>query len=532
MDFYTLAFGSIFACGLLYILAKIISKGNKKLPPGPTPWPIIGNLHLLGAKPHISLAQLAQIYGPIMSLKLGQVTTVVISSSAMAKQVLKYQDLAFSTRFVPDALQTHNHNKFSVVWLPVSPQWRTLRRILNTNILSSNRLDSNQHLRSQKLKELLAYCATCSQEAKVVDVGQAVFKTNLNLLSNTLFSKDLADPFSDSKVELKDVIWGVIAEIGKPNLVDYFPILEKIDPQGIRRRTTIHFGKLMRLFDSLINERVEEKRRSHSEKSDVLEVLLNINKENPEEINQNHIKAMFLDLFGAATDTTTSTLEWAMAEILRQPEIMKKAQAELAEVIGKGKPIEEADVSRLPYLQCIIKETFRMHPATPFLLPRKVEQDVEVCGYIVPKGSQVLVNVWAIGRDSTYWEDPLMFKPERFWNLDLDVQGQDFELIPFGAGRRICPGLPLALRMVPVVLGSLLNSFNWKLETGIEPEELDMEEKFGLALAKASSVASYPISYLMFLYDALSKSTSYLQVILISLASFVIWFRSKSYCDK
>ncbi|KAK6781337.1 hypothetical protein RDI58_023521 [Solanum bulbocastanum] len=130
-----------------------------------------------------------------------------------------------------------------------------------------------------------------------------------------------------------------------------------------------------------------------------------------------------------------------MVEILRQPEIMKKAQAELAQVVGKGKPIEEVDVSRLPYLKFIVKETLRMHPPSPFLVPRRVDQDVELCDYIIPKGSRVLVNAW------------------------------DFELIPFGAGRRICPGLPLALRIVPVMLGSMLNSFNWKLESGIEPKD-------------------------------------------------------------
>ncbi|CAN4120910.1 unnamed protein product [Withania somnifera] len=182
-----------------------------------------------------------------------------------------------------------------------------------------------------------------------------------------------------------------------------------------------------------------------------------------------------------------------MAEILKEPEIMKKAQVELAEIVEKGKVIEEADVSQLPYLQCIIKETLRMHPPVPFLIPRKVELDVELCDYIIPKGSQVLVNVWLIGRDSTSWIDPLVFKPERFLNSDLNMQGKDFELIPFGAGRRICPGLPLALRMVPTMLGSLLNSFNWKLEEDIStPKDLDMEEKFGITLAKAHPLRAIP----------------------------------------
>ncbi|XP_006358802.1 geraniol 8-hydroxylase-like [Solanum tuberosum] len=489
MNYYILVLTSIFA---LIFLAKLSSRGTKKLPPGPSPWPIIGNLHLLGAKPHESLANLAKTYGPIMSLKIGQMRIVVISSSIMAKQVLQKQDLDFSSRFIPKVVQAQNYWDFSVVWLPVCPQWRTIKRILNTNIFSYKRLDANQHLRSQKVKELIAYCEKCSQQGEALNVGHVAFKTIINMLSNTLFSKDLVDHLSNSKVELKDAIFGIIHEAGKINLVDFFPILEKIDPQRIRYHANIYFDKLSKLFDDLINERLEEKKMNHDEKSDVLEAVLNHSAQNPKEIDQNHIKSMFLDLIVGGTDTSTITLEWAMAEILRQPEIMKKAQAELAQVIGKGKPIEEVDVSRLPYLQFIVKETLRMHPPSPFLVPRRVDQDVELCDYIIPKGSLVLVNAWAIGRDSTFWEDPLVFKPERFQSLELDVRGKDFEFIPFGAGRRICPGLPLALRMVPVMLGSMLNSFNWKLESGIEPKDLDMNEKFGFITPKAHPLLAIP----------------------------------------
>lgn len=196
------------------------------------------------------------------------------------------------------------------------------------------------------------------------------------------------------------------------------------------------------------------------------------------------------DLFAAGTDTTSSTVEWAMAEVLRKPEIMKKAKAEVEEVIGKGKAIQEKDVSCLPYLRCIVKETMRLHPPVPFLIPRRVEHDVEVSGLIVPENSQVFVNVWAIGRDPDIWEDPLEFKPHRFLESEVDVWGTDFELIPFGAGRRICPGLPLAARVVPAMVGSLLNSFDWRVENG---KEIDMEEEFGITLQKAHPLRAVPI---------------------------------------
>ena len=174
-----------------------------------------------------------------------------------------------------------------------------------------------------------------------------------------------------------------------------------------------------------------------------------------------------------------------MAEILRNLKtVLVKAKAELNQVIGKGKIVEESDISKLPYLRCIVKETARLHPAAPFLLPRQVKEDVELCGYTIPKNSQVLVNAWAIGRDPVLWENPLAFQPERFMDSEVDVYGHNYELIPFGAGRRTCPGLPLAMRMVPVMLGSLINCFEWKLEGEVAPKELDMEDKFGLTLAK------------------------------------------------
>ncbi|GKU95412.1 hypothetical protein SLEP1_g8776 [Rubroshorea leprosula] len=181
-----------------------------------------------------------------------------------------------------------------------------------------------------------------------------------------------------------------------------------------------------------------------------------------------------------------------MAELLRNPNVLLKARRELAETIGKGKQVEESDISRLPYLQAIIKETTRLHPAVPLLLPRRAGADTEVCGFTVPEGAQVLVNAWAIGRDPSIWEMPNCFMPERFLESEIDVKGRDFELIPFGGGRRICPGLPLAMRMLHLMLGSLINCFDWKLEDGVTPENMDMDEKFGITLQKAEPLRAIP----------------------------------------
>ncbi|XP_009613834.1 geraniol 8-hydroxylase-like [Nicotiana tomentosiformis] len=493
MDYVSILLGLSFAWILVRELMSLRrNKSSKRLAPGPFPLPIIGNLHLLGDQPHKSLAQLAKVHGPIMNLKFGQINTVVISSSVLAKEVMQKQDLTFSNRCVPDALRACNHYDFSVLWLPVNhdSRWRTLRKIMISNIFSGNKLDVSEHLRTKKIQELIDFCHKSANNGEAVDIGRAAFRTSLNLLSNTIFSKDLSDPFSDSAKEFKDLVWNIMVETGKPNLVDYFPFLEKIDPQGIRRRMTDHFTKILDLMSGLIDERLKERKMRNYANVDVLDALLNIS---PEELDRNHIEHMCLDLFAAGTDTTSNTLEWAMAELLQNPHILEKAQEELAQMIGRGKLVDETDIAQLPYLRCIVKETLRIHPQAPFLIPRKVEDDVELCGYIVPKDSKVLVNVWAIGRDSGLWENPLVFKPERFWESEIDVRGQDFELIPFGAGRRICPGLPLAIRMIPVALGSLLNTFNWKLQGGIAPKDLDMEEKFGITVAKAQPLLAIPI---------------------------------------
>ncbi|KAL1538941.1 geraniol 8-hydroxylase-like [Salvia divinorum] len=476
MDLLTIVFGLLFAIILFHGIQTARLRG-KNLPPGPGPLPVIGNLHLLGPHPHKSLARLANMHGPLMLLRLGSKNTVVVSSADVAKQVLQKHDLAFSSRTVPDALHAHDHFKYSVVWMPVSSRWRSLRKAMTSNIFSASRLDANQHLRTRKVEDLIAYCQT----ADVVDVGRAAFRTTLNALTNTIFSIDLADPISDSAGEFKEIVSGIMEEAGKPNPVDFFPFLAIFDPLGIRRRLSVYFGKVIDIFSSLIDERLEKRKE---ETNDVMDTLLGM----PQEIDRTHVKHLCLDLFAAGTDTTSSTVEWAMAEALKNPETMKRAKTELEEVIGKGKMVREGHMSRLPYLQCLVKETLRLHPPVPFLIPRKVEEDVEVLGHTVPKGSQVFVNMWAIGRDPNVWEKPSDFNPRRFLNSEVDVRGKDFELIPFGAGRRICPGLTLAMRMVPVMLGSLLNSFDWKVEGG----KLEMDHKFGITLAKAQPLRAVP----------------------------------------
>lgn len=486
-----------------FLSSKLINNNNKtqqstlkKLPPTPPTLPIFGNLLSLGTKPHISLHKLSKTYGPLMLLHLGQVPTIVISSARFAKEALQKNDLALASRHVIDGAHALDHHASSLAWLPTSSNlWRNLRKVCNSHIFSVQKLDSSRNIRKKKVEELLEFVKKESENGVEVDIGQVVFTTTLNLLSNTFFSVDLVDMSSENACEFREVIRSLMEELGKPNVVDFFPFLKKFDPQGVRRRLHVHFEKVMKVYNAMIEQRLEGKRPKGSMEGDgdVLDALLRISQDKTTEIKQSNIPHLLMDLFSAGTDTSSITVEWAMAELLRNPEKMKKAQAELNSVIGKNNPIEENNILRLPYLQAIVKETYRLHPPGPLLVPRKANTDVNIFDYVIPKDAQVLVNVWAIGRDPDSWENPNSFIPERFLGSEIDVKGHDFELIPFGSGRRICPGLPLASRMIHLMLGSLIHRFDWKFEEGIKPENMDMEEKFGLSLGKAQRLRAYPV---------------------------------------
>nr|AKI33881.1 cytochrome P450 76AD1-like protein [Ercilla volubilis] len=502
MDYSMLAalLSLLWACFYFLKLKSTSSKLtsiNGRLPPGPRPLPIIGNLHQLGDTPHRTLAQLACKYGPLISLKFGSITTIVVSSSVVAKELFQKHDLTLASRKVPAAVRANDHDKFSIAWLPVCPKWRNLRKISAVHSLSTQRLDSSQSLRQAKVLELMEFVRGCCKAGEAVDVGKAAFTTSLNLLSNTFFSFDLASHSSSDSGEFKELVWRIMEEIGKPNLADCFPVLRFVSAFSVNHQLMGFGNKMNELFAGIIDERLRSGSCSASSgvgDGDVLDTLLRLMKENDSELSLDDIKHLLMDFFTAGTDTTSSTLEWAMTELLHNPEKMAKAQDELEQVLGNDNvTVQETDMLKLPYLQAIVKETLRMHPPTVFLLPRKADDDVELYGYLVPKNAQVLVNLWAISRDPKTWENPDVFSPERFMDRDIDMKGQDFELIPFGAGRRICPGLALAYRMLNLMLGTLIHAFKWKLGDGLNPEDLDMTDKFGITIQKAKPLRAIPI---------------------------------------
>ncbi|KAI3473004.1 hypothetical protein Pfo_030087 [Paulownia fortunei] len=464
-----------------------------KLPPGPYPFPIVGNILQLGQNPHRSLAKLSKTYGPLMSLHLGSIYTVVVSSPEIAKEILQKHDQAFSSRSIPAAGEAHDHHKISVTYLPVGSQWRKLRKLSKEHMFTTPRLEATQGLRQEKLQKLGDFVQQCCDSGRVVNIGEAAFITTLNLMSATLFSAEVTTFDSDATQEFKETFEGVMNIIGIPNFADYFPVLKPIDPQGIQRKSEFYFGKLLAFIEDLINQRLRSRSTSldFPKKTDLLETLLDLHQGSEYELSINDIKHLLLDLFVAGSSTTAGATEWTMTESLLNPEKLSKAKHELRTVIGDNKQVQESDISRLPYFQAVIKEVFRYHTPGPLLIPRKSEYDVEVGGYIIPKGTQILINVWAMGREPSLWSNPDSFEPERFLDKKIDFKGQDFELIPFGSGRRICPGLPLANRMLHMTVATLIYYFDWKLEPGMEP--VDTTEKFGLSLHKAVPLKAIPI---------------------------------------
>ncbi|CAN8302171.1 unnamed protein product [Cochlearia groenlandica] len=492
-------------CSLItFIFLFSTAKTRKRrgsLPPGPLGLPLVGNIFQLGLNPHRSLAVFSKTYGPIMSLKLGRFTAVVISSPEAAKEALKTHDQFVSARTFNDPVRAFDHHKYSIVWIPPSAHWRLLRKTMTKFLLSPQYLDSIQSLRMRKVDELVSLVNKFGEKGESIDIARALFVTSFNIISNALFSVDLATyDSSSSSAEFHDTVVHLMEVSGKPNVGDYLGFMRFLDLQGSRKEAALYIDRLFKVIQEFIDARMAKRLLStetepkEARNTDMLDSLLDLTQQKDTELTMNVIKHLLLDLFLAGTDTNSSTMEWAMTELLRNPEKMVKAQSEIRQVIGGGNGVvQESEISKMPYLQAIVKETLRLHPAAP-LIPRKSESDVHILGFLVPENSQVFVNVWAIGRDPNVWENPMKFEPERFLKeREIDVKGKDFELLPFGSGRRMCPGISMALKTTYTVLASLLYSFDWKLQNGVVHENIDMTEMFGLTLHKAKPLCLVPI---------------------------------------
>ncbi|KAI3717733.1 hypothetical protein L1987_69524 [Smallanthus sonchifolius] len=485
---------------VFYLLLNLRTRHPNRLPPGPTPWPIVGNLPHLGITPHHSLAALAEKYGPLMHLRLGFVDVVVAASASVAAQFLKTHDVNFASRPPNSGAKHIAYNYQDLVFAPYGPRWRLLRKICSVHLFSAKALDDFRHVRQEEVAILTRVLVGAGKST--VKLGQLLNVCTTNALARVMLGRRVfgdgsggGDPKAD---EFKDMVIEMMVLAGEFNIGDFIPALEWLDLQGVAKK----MKNLHARFDSFLNTILEEHKSGNGGASnhvDLLSTLIAL-KDNADgeggKLSDIEIKALLLNLFAAGTDTSSSTVEWAIAELIRHPQLLKQAQEEMDTVVGRDRLVTELDLPQLTFLQAIVKETFRLHPSTPLSLPRISAESCEVDGYHIPKGSTLLVNVWAIARDPKMWTDPLEFRPTRFLpggeKPNVDVRGNDFEVIPFGAGRRICVGISLGMRMVQLLVATLVQTFDWELANGLDPEKLNMDEAYGLTLQRAEPLLVYP----------------------------------------
>ncbi|XP_020203234.1 flavonoid 3',5'-hydroxylase 1 [Cajanus cajan] len=463
---------------------RLIIKNSRNLPPGPRGWPILGALPLLGTMPHVTLTNMAKKFGPIMFLKMGTCDTVVVSSPDAAQAFLKTLDHNFLNRPTIAGATHLGYNGQDLVFANYGPKWKLLRKLTIQHMLGGKALGDWAHVRTSEVKHMVRAMHECAKQGELVELGDLLSCAITNMVSQVVLSQRIFSNKGFESKEFKDMVVEFMT-ISGVNIGDFVPCIAWMDLQGV-------VGKMKRLhkrFDVFLTKIIEEHVKSsheRKEKPDFLDIVMS-NGENPsqEGLTLSNIKALLLNLFTAGTDTSSSIIEWAMAEMLKNPIILTRAQKEMDQVIGRQRLLAESDLPNLPYLQAICKETYRMHPSTPLGVPRVANEACQVNGFYIPKNTRLNVNIWAIGRDPNVWSNPLEFNPERFLrgkSAKIDPSGVDFELMPFGAGRRICVGYRMAIGVVEYILGILVHSFDWKLPNGVE---LNMDEAFGLTLQKA-----------------------------------------------
>ncbi|KAF7847499.1 hypothetical protein BT93_L2903, partial [Corymbia citriodora subsp. variegata] len=438
---------------LLIVFRKSKSRIRKSnLPPSPPKLPIIGNLHQLGKLPHISLHHLARKYGPIVSLQLGKVPTIVISSAAMAKEVMKTHDLALANRPQIFSAKHLFYNCTDMTFSPYGTYWRHIRKICILELLSVRRVQSFSHVREEEVARLVHQVEESCPGT--INLSKLLISYMNNVLCRSAFGRDFSAGGDNDKHEFQKMLEEFQELLGGFSIGDFFPSLEFIHSlTGMKSRLQNTFKRFDRLFDEILSEHSNERKATEAQK-DIVDVLIDIEKNGYGDmpLTRPNVKALLLNFFAGGTDTTFITLDWAMTELVMKPKAMERAQLELQSVVGERKYVQETDLAQLPYLKAIIKEVFRLHPPAPVLVPRESIEDITVDGYYIPAKTRFFINAWSIGRDMQSWDDPETFLPERFLDSTIDFKGQDFELIPFGAGRRSCPAIAFGNASIEIAL--------------------------------------------------------------------------------
>ncbi|XP_028765119.1 cytochrome P450 71A1-like [Neltuma alba] len=484
-------------CFITLVLAFKLSRGKQysNLPPSPPKLPIIGHLHQLGPLLRRSFRDLSNKYGPLLLLQVGQIPTLLVSSADSAKQVLKTRDIDFANRVQGAAARIIFNGCKDIFASDYGENWRQKRKLCVLQLLSLEMVRSFQFIRDDEIQDLISNIRETywrSNGSCGVNMSEMLSADSNNITCRCIIGH---------KFETKESsrFWNLarreIIRLGDISLGDVFPSLSWVDyVTGKVREFKRRFAELDRFSDEVIAEHKAGK-KDDDEKKDFVDILLQTGHQLHFELDQDSFKAILMDMFSAGNDTTSTTMEWAMSELRSHPSIMEKVQKEIRTVVGSKSKIEESDINKMQFLKCVIKETLRLHPPLPLLIPRRTKKREEVGGYDVPPKTMVFVNAWAIQRDPQVWERPEEFVPERFEQREIDFKGQDFEYIPFGSGRRICPGMAFGLASIDYQLANLLYWFDWWLPSSAC--DVDMGETFGLVVKKTMPLYLQPKPYLL-----------------------------------
>ncbi|KAL2895695.1 Cytochrome P450 98A2 [Bienertia sinuspersici] len=442
------------------------------LPPGPKPWPIVGNLYRIKPVHFRCFNEWAQIYGPIISVWFGSKLFIVVSNSDLAKEVLKEHDQELANRIRIKSQMNFNRNGMDLTWADYGPHYVKVRKLCTLELFTSKKIEAFKPIREDEVSNMIEKY-----------LGEAA----LNHITRLIFGKRIINSKGDLNGQFGKEFMSILLELSNiegPNLL-------RVCTQWL----------IQRIFDDQAMDKHEDQLGNFAKKimkdddrCHFVEALLSCKEEC--DLDEDTMIGLLWDMVIAGKDTIAIVVEWAMAELVRNPRILQKAQYELDNMIGHGRTILEEDFPNLLYLQAIVKEALRLHPPTPLLLPHRAQAHVKIEGYDVPKETIVLVNVWAMGRDPDVWPNPLEFCPERFLKNDVNVKGHNFRMLPFGAGRRICPGTQLGLNLVTLMLGRLLHQFDWIPPNGVKFETTNMSEAPGVVTYMATPLQLVPVSRL------------------------------------
>nr|KYP45320.1 Cytochrome P450 82A1 [Cajanus cajan] len=439
---------------------------------------------------------MADKYGPVFTLRLGTHRTLIVSNWEMAKQCFTVSDRAFASRPKSLAFEVMGFNFSMFGFSPYGSYWRHLRKIATLELFSAQRIEMLKHMMESEVKasvkDIWLKKKNSASEKVEIEMKKLFGDITLNVILRAVVGKRLVSEDGDDDEESQRVrkAMGDFLDLsGSLAVSDVIPCLRWLDLDGQEKE----MKRTAEELDEIAQAWLEEHRRNRNSGSvtlthDFMDVLLEL-ADQGEEFDGHDvdttIKATCLVLIIAGSDNTITTLTWALSLLLNNREVLNKVIHELETKIGKEKMVEVSDLKKLEYLQCIIKETLRLYPPAPLNVPHESMEDCIVGGYHVPAGTRLLTNISKLQRDSSLYSNPLEFCPERFLTThkDVDVKGQHFELIPFGAGRRMCPGVSFTLPVIQLALATILHEFHI-----VTPNERPVEllEQNGLRTIKAS----------------------------------------------